>query len=179
VPEHWVACSAFLLASGLLTGARARSRVISQGHKFEDNIIEVALASKLLSIGGVLVLHDAWPIGRARLALEAVQATVEFIRTNLRFLEFVPVRVPGFAVFIKRFPDHRQWDHFITFSWTSANDNVAPRRFWNQPPRHTNLACQKARNVKPFKWCKSHIKEAKHCLDPYLVARCNATCNGC
>ena len=148
-------------------------------HATREQIIEAALASKLLAIGGVLILHDAWPIGRARLALEAVQATVEFLRANYRFLEPVPASLPGFAVFVKRFPDNRQWDHFINFRWDGLLP-VGKSRYWNRSPNFANPACQHARNIKPFKWCKSKVRDAASCeRDLWVRDRCNATCNGC
>jgi hypothetical protein len=151
---------------------------LDDGHKFEDNVIEASFAAKLLALGGVLVVHDAWPPGgRARLALEAVQATVAFITANFRFLEPLPARVPGFAAFVKRFPDNRQWDHFISFEW--KNGAEPQRRYWNRRPSYSNPACQNARNVKPFKWCKGHVLTEKDCESVWMRERCNATCNGC
>lgn len=52
------------------------------GHKFDDNLVELYHVAKLLSIGGVLAMHDVF--------LPAVQKTLGFIRANLPFLVELP-----------------------------------------------------------------------------------------
>ena len=96
---------------------------MDDGHKFDENMVELYFVAKLLAVGGVLVLHDDW--------MESVQATVAFIGTNLRFLERVPRRLKGFTVFVKRFPDNREWDHFVTFKWVTIVQSV------HTPPVHS------------------------------------------
>ena len=83
---------------------------MDDGHKFDDNLAELYTVSKLLSIGGVLMLHDTW--------LPSVRKTMSFIRTNLRFLEPMNASAWGshnLRVYVKRAPDRRGWKDFIDF----------------------------------------------------------------
>ena len=113
--------------------------------------------------------------------MESVQATVEFIRTNMRFLEPLPRRLKGFTVFVKRFADNRQWDHFVSFKWTNYTPpRWQPLRLWQRPAMFSNPACQTARDTKIWRWCKVHVTRKRDCdKSPWLQERCNATCNGC
>ena len=36
------------------------ARRMDDGHKFDENIVELYHVSKLLSVGGVLIIHDSW-----------------------------------------------------------------------------------------------------------------------
>ena len=83
---------------------------MDDGHKLDDNIVELYAVSKLLSIGGLLILHDTW--------LPAVKKTMAFIDTNLAFLEHMVSRDRGtqnMAIYVKRRPDMRAWNDFKEF----------------------------------------------------------------
>ena len=91
------------------------------GHKFDDNLVELYSVSRLLAVGGVLLLHDAW--------MPSVQKTRDFISTNLRNLAQFNItrpRRPGrsasalsapttIVAFVKLRGDRREWDHYAAF----------------------------------------------------------------
>ena len=60
---------------------------MDDGHKFDDNLLELYSVSKVLSLGGVLLLHDVW--------LPSTNKTLEFIDHNLQVLEKVPLGIHG------------------------------------------------------------------------------------
>lgn len=137
----------------------------------------------MLSIGGVLLLHDVW--------MESLEATLAFVRHNLRFLEIAPMRPKAgtraggalqVQALVKRHPDNRQWDHFVTFGWRNYS-TVALKRRWLpmylRKPQLGNPACQSARDEKPWKYCRDHARTYSDCRKPHVRVRCNATCNGC
>ena len=87
---------------------------LDDGHKFDDNMLELYYASKLLAVGGLLVMHDTW--------LKSVKATVNFIGANLKFLELLPHPNEGkpselfMQVAVKRSArDLRKFRHFASF----------------------------------------------------------------
>ena len=71
--------------------------LMDDGHKFDDNILELHSVSQLLSIGGVLLVHDTW--------LPSIQKTLGFIRSSLPYLHPLPLpqkkRVGTMQVFVK------------------------------------------------------------------------------
>ena len=82
---------------------------MDDGHKFDDNMLELYYASKLLSVGGVLVLHDTW--------LKSVRTTANFIEANFKFFELLPL-LEGISmrVAVKRtHHDRRGFRHFASF----------------------------------------------------------------
>jgi predicted O-methyltransferase YrrM len=82
---------------------------MDDGHKLDDNIIELKLVSQLLAIGGVLLLHDLW--------MPSVQKTISFIRTNLQdSLQLIPNGISGnIQIVVKKAPDLRKWNHYHNF----------------------------------------------------------------
>ena len=74
---------------------------------------------KLLSIGGVLIIHDSW--------LRSVEKTARWMESNLRFLRLLgpPARGGGrglrapstkrLLIAVKTGVDRRAWDHFEAF----------------------------------------------------------------
>ena len=83
--------------------------LMDDGHKFDDNIVELYTVSKLLSVGGVLLLHDAW--------LPSVRKTVAYIKASLPFLQPLPRRaMPGtMQLYVKVGLDERPWNSFSDF----------------------------------------------------------------
>lgn len=87
---------------------------LDDGHKFDDNMLALYFASKLLSVGGLLVLHDTW--------LKSVRTTINFIASNLKFLQLLPHPKEGkkdeflMQVAVKTSPrDARRFRHFASF----------------------------------------------------------------
>lgn len=94
---------------------------MDDGHKFDDNIVELYHVAKALSIGGVLIIHDSW--------LGSVAKTARWIGANLRFLKVLGGgglrpgggargRAPSTArllIAVKTAADVRKWDHFQDF----------------------------------------------------------------
>lgn len=88
---------------------------MDDGHRFEQNIVELSLSVPLLPLGGILVLHDSW--------VASVKATRSWIETNLRdVLQPVSQNVSkNVFVFIKVANDKRTWDHFVPFDTQFKN----------------------------------------------------------
>ncbi len=83
---------------------------MDDGHKFDDIMVELYTVSKLLSIGGLLLLHDTW--------MPAVKRAMSFISTNLPFLERMRTNARGtqlIAIYVKRHADKRDWRDFAEF----------------------------------------------------------------
>ena len=83
---------------------------MDDGHKFDDIMVELYTVSKLLSIGGLLLLHDTW--------MPSVKRAMSFISTNLPFLERMRTNARGtqlIAIYVKRHADKRDWRNFAEF----------------------------------------------------------------
>lgn len=136
---------------------------MDDGHKFDDNIVELYYVTKMLSVGGLLLLHDTW--------MPSVKATTEFIIENFRFLEILPMAGCCIQVFVKRRSDRRAWDHYRTFDAKGVADPKAPTR--SAVDVHL---CDGARDTKNSRWCASMRDK---CEDESIAKRCNATCHDC
>ena len=76
--------------------------------RFDDNLVELYSVSRLLAVGGVLLLHDNW--------MPSVQKTRNFINTNLQnFAQINITRRSTIMAFVKRRGDRRPWDHYAEF----------------------------------------------------------------
>ena len=83
--------------------------LMDDGHKFDDNIVELYTVSKLLSVGGVLLMHDAF--------LPSVQKTMSFIKASMPFLQPLPRQaMPGtMQLYVKLRLDSRPWNSHSDF----------------------------------------------------------------
>jgi predicted O-methyltransferase YrrM len=76
-------------------------------HRFDDVLIDVTMAARLCSQGGIIVLHDLW--------LPAVRSVVAFLESNRSDLARLQTACPNLGVFQVRGRDQRNWDHFVPF----------------------------------------------------------------
>lgn len=80
---------------------------MDDGHKFDDNMVELYHAVRLLKIGGILVMHDA--------GFPSVQHAASFAVSNLGFQLILPPAEVGAYFLLKSHPDARCWYHFEAF----------------------------------------------------------------
>jgi hypothetical protein len=83
---------------------------IDDGHRFDDQIVELFHATKMLSVGGALMLHDNW--------MPATRKVVSFINNNMPNLARVPNPYGHsccVTIFTKVGQDRRSWDHYREF----------------------------------------------------------------
>jgi cephalosporin hydroxylase len=79
---------------------------LDDGHRFDDNLVELYFVNKMLVAGGVMIFDD--------FHMPSVKATVNFIENNLPYKRLKsPAR---FAAYVKTGPDHRKWDHYGSFT---------------------------------------------------------------
>ena len=90
-------------------------------HLFEDTMMELWYATRLLKLGGVLVMHDT--------NMPSVKATMAFMVSNLGFVrvrtppvENAPMSNKILATFVKtKHPGQdRGWMHFVPFATTGS-----------------------------------------------------------
>ena len=79
---------------------------MDDGHKYDDNIVELYFATKMLRQGGFLVIDDAW--------MPSVVATLEYATSNLPFVQIHGLYKRG-VVLLKTGDDHRNWDFHERF----------------------------------------------------------------
>jgi len=79
---------------------------MDDGHKYDDNIVELYFATKMLRQGGFLVIDDAW--------MPSVVATLEYATSNLPFVQIHGLYKRG-VVLLKTGDDHRVWDFHERF----------------------------------------------------------------
>lgn len=98
-------------AIGLAHLVRAHSCVdlmfMDDGHKFDDNMVELYHATRLLKIGGILVMHDA--------DFPSVQHAANFAMTNLGFQPILTASEVGAYFLLKSRADDRCWYDFTPF----------------------------------------------------------------
>lgn len=76
-------------------------------HLFDFIVTEFTLSTELCSMGGYIILHDAW--------LPSIQRAVAFIRANRTDFEYVETPVANIAVFRHTTTDDRLFRHFVDF----------------------------------------------------------------
>ena len=88
---------------------------LDDGHRFEQNIIELSLGVDLVAVGSVIILHDVW--------MASIGATKSWVETNLNgVLKVVNQRVSrNMLVLLKIAHDKRAWDHFQPFPTDFTN----------------------------------------------------------
>uniref|UniRef100_A0A7S0Q2A5 Uncharacterized protein n=1 Tax=Coccolithus braarudii TaxID=221442 RepID=A0A7S0Q2A5_9EUKA len=143
---------------------------MDDGHKFDDNVVELYHITKMLAVGGILVLHDTW--------LPSMNWTVNYIQANLLHLELVPPPTRSvMQVIVKRYHDNRRWDHFKPWG-----QSLPKRRPIKAGHGEGLERCGYFKDVKPERWCKprrSRCRAPDGSAEAYMYTRCNATCNGC
>jgi len=82
---------------------------LDDGHRFEQNIIELSIAMDLMDVGGIILMHDTW--------MASIKATRSWVETNLKdSLRIIDQDVSSnLMVLLKVAPDVRAWDHFEEF----------------------------------------------------------------
>lgn len=78
---------------------------MDDGHKFDDNMVELYFINKMMPPGGLLVMDDIW--------MPSVASTANFIEQNLPFKRIH--KGPQFHAFLKTNSDERKWTHFESF----------------------------------------------------------------
>jgi predicted O-methyltransferase YrrM len=104
---------------------------IDGGHRFENVMIDFVLADQLCSVGGFVVLDDAW--------FPAIETVVNYVRANRPDYAVAHLPVPNCSVLRKIGSDERTWDAFTPFqvpqrsNWTPPPGVDAPREPVRQP----------------------------------------------
>lgn len=100
--------SEIALARMQSTGAAFDLVFIDGYHRFDDVLVDFTLASLLVPVGGVIVLHDMW--------LESIACVASFIRANR--VDFAEISTGCDNLFAVRRvgDDERNWDHFASFT---------------------------------------------------------------
>ena len=80
---------------------------LDDGHKFDDQIVELFHAHKMLSIGGALMLHDTW--------MPATRKVMHFIEENMPSLLRIAAPECCIAIYTKLDIDRREWNDFVDF----------------------------------------------------------------
>jgi hypothetical protein len=83
---------------------------IDDGHKFDDALVELFHAHKMLAIGGALMLHDNW--------MPSIRKLESFIESNMANLRRVPNPLGHaccISIYTKSGVDRRAWDHYNAF----------------------------------------------------------------
>ena len=83
---------------------------IDDGHKFDDALVELFHAHKMLSIGGALMLHDNW--------MPSIKKLERFIQSNMPNLHHVPNPLGHqccISIYTKSDVDRRSWKHYHDF----------------------------------------------------------------
>jgi predicted O-methyltransferase YrrM len=114
--EPWItlheASSQHRLASMSEQGEQFDLAYIDGGHRFDEVLIDLYFAQRVVRPGGLIVLDDHW--------MPAVQAALAFMHTNLGLtFELFDPQGPGRRYVALRSPqagDARSWDHFVEFS---------------------------------------------------------------
>lgn len=85
---------------------RGGLRHTNEPHEYDDNIVELYFAVRMLPQGGFLVIDDAWT--------PSVKATLEYATSNLPFVQIHGLYKRG-VVLLKTGEDHRVWDFHAGF----------------------------------------------------------------
>lgn len=83
---------------------------IDDGHKFDDALVELFHAHKMLALGGALMLHDNW--------MPAIKKLESFIESNMGNLHRVPNPLGHaccISIYTKSDIDRRAWNHYQGF----------------------------------------------------------------
>eukprot|EP00746_Dinoflagellata_sp_MGD_P107554 gnl/MRDRNA2_/MRDRNA2_45566_c0_seq1.p1 gnl/MRDRNA2_/MRDRNA2_45566_c0~~gnl/MRDRNA2_/MRDRNA2_45566_c0_seq1.p1 ORF type:complete len:204 (+),score=38.05 gnl/MRDRNA2_/MRDRNA2_45566_c0_seq1:74-613(+) len=78
---------------------------MDDGHKFDDNMVELYFLNKLMGAGALLIMDDVW--------LPSVRATLSFAKRNLPYRQVLLTE--RFVALLKMHKDSRDWNHFNTF----------------------------------------------------------------
>jgi len=110
---QWIAEPSHRALPALEAAAESFDLIFVDGyHRFDDVLIDVTLAARLCSTGGLIVLHDMW--------LPSVRSVVAFLETNRSDLARLPTPCRNLGVFQLQGSDQRNWDHFVPFTSASA-----------------------------------------------------------
>lgn len=88
-------------------------------HRYDGVLSDFHSASKIVDIGGYIILDDA--------AFPGVESLVRFVETNRPDFEVSWLDIPNTAVLKKVAADRREWTHFVPFQ-------VSDRRDWTVHP---------------------------------------------
>lgn len=88
---------------------------MDDGHKFDDNMLELYHADKLLKMGGILAFHDIW--------MPSVKLAVSWALSNLGYRQVISDIFSNtvLAVLIKTTHVSRDWQHFKPFGIDGTN----------------------------------------------------------
>lgn len=78
---------------------------MDDGHKFDDNMVELYFLNKMMGPGALLVMDDIW--------LPSVRATMSFAKSNLPFKQVLLTE--RFVALLKTGRDSRDWNHYNAF----------------------------------------------------------------
>jgi len=98
---------------------------LDDGHKFDDNLLELYHAHRMLKIGGILMIHDTW--------MASVKATSNWIEKNLSFRKIDGIGNEGVAIFVKIAKDSRKWTHYVGFDATETSNSGFESRLETNP----------------------------------------------
>jgi len=76
-------------------------------HLFDDNMLELYYAHRLLQVGGVLAMHDMW--------MPSVRKAMKFATSNLGFQSPRTGLSKDVGILVKTHVDRRDWQHFQDF----------------------------------------------------------------
>jgi predicted O-methyltransferase YrrM len=81
---------------------------IDGDHKFDSVMLDFTLASRMCSLGGVIILDDMW--------MTSIRRLVSFIESNRPDFSRLKSYVENIAIFTRiATNDKRNWDHFVEF----------------------------------------------------------------
>jgi hypothetical protein len=87
---------------------------IDGGHRLENVMTDFVLADQLCSLGGYIVLDDAW--------YPAIETVINYVRTNRPDYLVAHLPVPNCSVLRKIRSDGRDWDSFKPFDVPQRED---------------------------------------------------------
>jgi hypothetical protein len=79
---------------------------MDDGHKYDDNMLELYFSTRLLRPGGILVIDDIW--------MPSVKVTLAYATSNLPFVQIHGLYERG-VVLLKTGNDDREWDFHVEF----------------------------------------------------------------
>ena len=113
---------------------------MDDGHKFDDNMVELALINSMMPAGGILVIDDT--------LMPSVAATISYIEARVVESARSPPSIPSFrgaalqanlpyeritinerfVAFVKHRKDVRAWNHYSPFDASFNRSDGAGRR---------------------------------------------------
>lgn len=103
--RHLATPAAAGLAAMQSGGACVQLAFMDDGHKFDDNVVELHMLGLMMPVLGVLVIDDT--------PMPSVAAVGSFIERNLPFRRAVVNE--RFVAYVKVGRDTRKWDHYVPF----------------------------------------------------------------